>query len=138
VADAAFLLLVVTLRLGRMAGAAETARRRKLRDSRGRVACVAALVRGFQCPMRKLRLGNCVTRRAVAANGVVFAVAILALSLRRRNRARDWSVMARQTSALLVHRVEKIYRARTRLMARHLHRHRRVLRGRILVRLVAG
>ena len=67
--------------------------------------------------MRKLRLGNRVTRRAVAANCVVVAVAILALCLRRRDRARDWSVMARQTSALLVHRVKEIYRPRTGLMA---------------------
>jgi len=121
-----------------MAGAAETPRRRQLCDRRRSVTRVAALVRSFERPMRRLRLGNRVTRRAVAANCVVVAVAILALRLRRRDRARDWRVMARQTSALLVHRVEKVYRPRTRLMARHLHRHRRVLRGRVLVRLMAG
>jgi len=118
-ADAAFLLFVVALRLGRMAGAAETPRRRKLGDRRRCVARVAALVRGFEGPMRKLRLGNLVTRRAVAPNGVVVAVAILALGLGRRDGARDWRVVARQTGALLVHRVEKVYRPRPGLVAGH-------------------
>jgi len=82
VADAAFLLLVVALRLRRVAGAAETSCRCQLRDRRRCVARIAALVRGLQGPMCKLRVGDPVTSRAVAANRMVVGVAIPALCLR--------------------------------------------------------
>jgi len=127
----------MALCLRRVAGAAEASCRRQLRDGRRRMARVTALVRGLERLMRQLWIGSRVTRRAVAAGGVVVAVTILALGLCRRQRERDWRRVTFQTRAFGVHRVKKIHRPRTRIVAGHCHRHRRVLDGHVLVLLVA-
>lgn len=138
VADGAFLLLVVLRRLLCVAGDAEASRRRQPCDGRRRVTRGASLVGRLRALVCTFRVGVCMARGTVAVGRVMVAVAILALHGGPRRCEGDRCRVTVDARARDVPRVKKVHRPRMRVAPGHRHRHRDLLRGRVILGAVAG